>query len=331
MKLKLFILLTLTFILIGCKNEIPTQNEVRVISYNLQNFFDAEDNGCEYEEFQEGSKLWNDQKYEKRVDRLFELLKTFPFSSSSVIFFEEIENDGILKTLLVKGLAKRGFLYYGCVNSGTPLSIGFISKIKPNAITSNATDSSRAVLGFETLINNEQVIIYAIHAKSQLGDVEEGKRERKKLASLLKFLVQDRAETHIIILGDFNEQFSVNSGLDNGYVPVGVYSKTEIDDALSLAITGDERRLENGVLYSPFLDSSVSLNCEGTYYYKGEWSFLDNVLLSSSLKDDNGLEFKKFYVINNEELLDNGIPYRYDMEKGKGYSDHLPLCIELGW
>ncbi len=331
MKLKLIILILLTILLTGCKNEAKPLNELRMISYNLQNFFDAEDDGDEYDEFREFSKLWNQNKYAARVEQLFELLKTPPFSTSSIIFFEEIENEQILKTLLDKGLAKRGFLYYGCVNSGTPLSIGFISKVKPMAITSNATDTSRAVLGFETFINNEQVFVYVLHAKSQLGDEEESRWERKKLATLLKFLIQDREGANIIILGDFNEQFSYDADLEYGYVPIGLYTKEEIDDSLSVAITGDERKLENGVLYSPYLDKSLPLNGEGTYYYKGEWSMLDNVILSPPLKDDKGLSFKRFYIVKNEELLDKGVPYRYDMEKGKGYSDHLPIAVDIGW
>ncbi len=329
MKIK-FLGLFFLLVLFSCKNELSTSGGVKIISYNLQNFFDAKDNGAEYDEFLEKSSLWNESKYEVRVEKLFSLLKKDIFSSASVIFFQEVENDNILKLLLEKGLSRRGFSYYGCVNSGTPLSIGFISKIKPVSISSNATQTSRAVLGFECFINNEQVFLYVLHAKSQIGGEAETRKERKELASLLKILTDDKKGANIIILGDFNEEFSYSSDLSYGYVPLGLFEQESIEKAHSIPITGDKSLSNYEVFYSPFLDKTIPLNSDGTYYYDGAWSFLDNALISSSFIDEKGLEFEQFYVIKEKEMVENGIPYRYDIQKGNGISDHFAIALEIG-
>ena len=52
-----------------CCTGLLSAKEISIINWNLQTFFDANKDGCEYKEFQKSEK-WNKDAYQKRLDRL---------------------------------------------------------------------------------------------------------------------------------------------------------------------------------------------------------------------------------------------------------------------
>jgi len=74
---------------------------------------------------------------------------------------------------------------------------------------------------------------------------------------------------------------------------------------------------------------------QGSSYYPRDktWSFLDMLLVSKSLEDGKGWEWKptSFTVANQAkgQLDDNGFPQGFDTRTGAGMSDHLPVYLEL--
>lgn len=317
--------------LTACSQTIEVDNhDIKIVSYNVQNFFDGSDNGKEYSEFKIENGLWSAAKYNKRLSQFSNLLKSSEFSSADIIFFQEIENSSILKALLESGLSRRGFLYYGSVSNDTPLSIGFISKIKPISVTLHSVSGERAILGFECFLNSEQTFIYALHAKSQIGDEVENEKKRKEMAALMNTIKKQHYSANVIFIGDFNKDFALPYTEESAFIPVGYHSDKEIEAKGAFAITGDKTLIKRGVYYSPYLDNSLPLQADGTYYYKGEWSFLDNVLLNENLVDDLGLDFLSFGVIALEAMrTEQGIPARYEIEKGSGCSDHFAIEVNF--
>jgi hypothetical protein len=78
---------------------------------------------------------------------------------------------------------------------------------------------------------------------------------------------------------------------------------------------------------------------EGSYFYEGEWEAIDHFLLPwPPLGDDyessespawpSSLDFR--VAAKAFQLDDGGIPARYDSRTGAGFSDHLPLVLEMG-
>ena len=67
----------------------------------------------------------------------------------------------------------------------------------------------------------------------------------------------------------------------------------------------------------------------GTYVFQGQWSYLDHILVSRSLmpKVEGKVQVARFGFLLDEK----GVPwrtYRGPVYQG-GYSDHLPLWVDL--
>lgn len=74
---------------------------------------------------------------------------------------------------------------------------------------------------------------------------------------------------------------------------------------------------------------------QGSSYYPKDktWSFLDMLLVSKSLSDQKGWDWKpeSFQIADKAsgQLSPEGLPQGFDTRTGSGMSDHLPLYIEL--
>ena len=122
--------LTLLFFLSSCAPSQRTET-FTITTYNAYAFFDAYDDGTEFDGFSH-SDGYDGERYEERV-RSMAILIGRNLSSSDLIIFQEIESKAVLKDLLDNGLSGKGFCYYGLAESGDgQLSVGYISKIKPS-------------------------------------------------------------------------------------------------------------------------------------------------------------------------------------------------------
>ena len=84
----------------GCYAQNETETEelktpLSVVNWNVQTFFDANKDGCEYTEFQKSSD-WNKEKYQERVKRLAQVISTL---DADIYVFEEIENENVLQDI----------------------------------------------------------------------------------------------------------------------------------------------------------------------------------------------------------------------------------------
>lgn len=73
-------------------------------------------------------------------------------------------------------------------------------------------------------------------------------------------------------------------------------------------------------------------SCEGSHYYKGEWSFLDALVFSNNLKKAAGLELIPSSITDIRTAVSmkrNGTPLPFKPETLEGASDHFPLYMRL--
>ena len=72
----------LTLLLFSCKfggrdageTIVSGENQLYVVSWNVQTFFDAQTSGLEYSEFRGSKSIWSQQLYEHRLERLLDAL-----------------------------------------------------------------------------------------------------------------------------------------------------------------------------------------------------------------------------------------------------------------
>jgi endonuclease/exonuclease/phosphatase family metal-dependent hydrolase len=65
----------------------------------------------------------------------------------------------------------------------------------------------------------------------------------------------------------------------------------------------------------------------GTYHYRGAWELIDRAILVPGPADD--LAVSTVIVAPDFLRAADGTPFRYDPRRGRGYSDHLPLVATL--
>ena len=303
--------------LISCSPN-RSKDSFTVITWNAYLFFDSRNDGWEYEGFRI-SDGYTDAIYQERIKRTAIMMAKY-FSSADLIILQEIENKGVLEDLLNAGLKKKGYRYYGCAqNEVQPLSVGYISRYRPESIAFHGVDSARKQLELTFSINGEHINILALHAQSRLKSTNEAIRYEE--FSLAESIMASLSDECSILIGDFNADVRlVESGIAN--------IKKCNDITTPIICTGDPGECRKGVFFSPSLDYMGSPG-KGTYFYKGEWMWLDNALMQSPSFDRRGWDWDSVEILTPPGLVDiSGFPISFDKSTARGFSDHLPLkCV----
>lgn len=309
--MKYFILTLILLIFISCEAKIPNSSKgLSVITYNLYNMFDDIDNGNEHTNYHPSSG-YTARDYDKRIGSYCALFKKEEFDVD-IIFFQEIESERVLVSLLDKGMRRRGYQYYGIAKiNNIPNTVGFISKIKPYEVRLHLASSDRPILSLEVIKNGVQYKIFNLHAKSNLGEEELNKKERKALARHINNLINPNEK--VIILGDFNSSVSDD-----------MLSLNQEEDSIFVSL--DSENIAYGSFYDATEDVYFPLNGDGTYFYKDKWYYYDKILISSSIANKSKFSYK---ILNLDLLCKDGFPLCYDNSSECGYSDHFALRLDL--
>ncbi len=306
------LILICTLFFVSCNDAYRTQNELKVATWNSYLFFDSIDDRVEYDGFK-----WSDgytpEAFYKRIESTIKYIDR-NFRDPDLILLQEVESEIVLKELLERGLKRRGYKYYGLLkDDDNTLFVGFISKIKPISFSYHQAGSSRRILKLSFNLNGERVNVLSLHASSRLK--EENALKRAEEFSLLSTLFEEERGELAFALGDFNSDFRVPGELISS------------DKDAVIQVTGNRGLASERLLYAPVLDRDLSLG-EGTYWYEGEWSFLDSALLNKESVDGLGWDFESISVISPFEGRDYfSRPLKYDVKSGEGYSDHFALLM----
>ena len=136
------------------------------------------------------------------------------------------------------------------------------------------------------------------------------------LKSQIDSVQNSSPNTNILVMGDMNDEPSNKS----------------LIEILSAKSPGEEN---TGLVNLMF---PTHTNKKGSYFYRGNWNMLDNIIVSADLLDNKGFQCKEKqgyvfyekwmeYDNNNSEMSPNrtyGGPNYYG-----GVSDHFPVYIHL--
>lgn len=319
---------------------------VTVMSYNVDNLFDAGDSGLEYPEFSVSSGKWDDARYRSRLERLAEVVRAAAPDARGpdVVCLAEIENRGVLEDLRRGQLASSGYSRSALVPApGQAVNCGVLTRLPLLGLRAHGIDSGgrrgRYVLEVALEAGGRRLTIFLCHWKSKLGGAAATEPERVLAAGLVagraaEILEADPA-AEFLVCGDFNEE-------PDEFAKVGGAYRTAllpVDPGLPAAatggggclfVTGDRDgagRRDDGspVLYSPWSGSDG-----WSYRLDGRGERIDGFLLSPGLLDGEGLVFESFLPLAADFLLDSsGGPVPYNARTGVGYSDHLPIVLTL--
>lgn len=304
--------------------------ELCVGFYNVENIYDTENDPKTLDDdfTPTGKYEWSAERYKTKLDRTSEVLSMMSVELPDVVGLCEIENGKVLEDLISTPRLIKG--NYGIVHYDSPdergIDVAFLYKKSSLEIISSENikavlpvsedPNTRDVLYVKAKTGGEDIHFFVNHWPSRRGGQQESEPSRIMVAQLVKERVQSilskNPDARVLLMGDFNDY------------------PTDKSIREVLGARGDLK----GELYNTV--DSLNAKGIGSYWYKGSWNALDQIILSKPfVQSSSGWILnpsKPVHFINEEKLLfrdKEGIArpnrtFAGDDYKG-GYSDHLPV------
>ncbi|MBU1659231.1 endonuclease/exonuclease/phosphatase family protein [bacterium] len=331
--MKIFILL------VFCITLVFGEKILTIASYNVENLFDLQRSGYEYEEFfPNTSSNWNAKNYKIKLQNIAKVIKDI---NADIIALQEVESLEALKDL--RFTLKQNGLYYQYYSladkKNTTVKVAILSKIpfiysKEISVTSSL--QYRNILETKFSVNNQDIHIFTNHWKAKNGGESMRIISAKALLNRIKQLGYDK---NIILLGDFNSDYEEYKKFEKNRKLNDTHGKTAINHILKTIHQTQKTsnvKYEKDNFYNTWYDTEE--NDRYSYIYRGKKEALDNIIISQSLLNKKGMYYKQESIASfKPEYLFNGKQiYRWKMtkkkpqiHKGKGYSDHLPVVAQF--
>ena len=312
-----------------------------LMTWNVHNLFDGNDDGFEYAEFRQSSG-WSQEKY---MDRIYAISAAISDISRQpdIILLQEIESLVVLEDLAAALPAGYSWSHFAG-NYGAAVGIGIISRLPlgesmAHSIAIEGQISPRPVLEVRVDNEDESFVIFINHWKSKLGGDDATEPLRRASARVilrrLRELWEEDPELGIIVAGDLNlnhdDFYRRGANTITALIPDDFFcaqaAGTQNDFfVLSRNKPPEPEFFSNDyiVLFSPWMEDLEN----GSYYYAYNWETIDHFLLSCHFFNDFGWEYEQAMVIDQQPFANaNGIPQGYNERTGFGLSDHLPLLV----
>jgi len=350
---KLLLFIIILFTIYSCSTQSKVDDHVkkldntdergylRVVSYNLENYFDPfDDSLTQDEEFTpEGARHWTWAKYKDKQTKIYKVLSAIGgWELPDIVGFYEVENRFVLNDLLKSTPLK--WRTYEIVHKESPDARGidvallyrsdkfkllkqeFIKIVFPF----DTTKPTRDILYAKGYTNNHDTLnIFVNHWPSRLGGQTESELNRKTVAKYLREKVdsifKSNPMSNVIIMGDFNDEPDNKS----------------ITDVLKANHNFDP--IVPGTIYNLawYMKEKKGM---GSLKYQGEWGLIDQIMVSSSLLQktnplyttpDYAKVFNADFLTEPDDAFIGFKPFRtfIGFKYHGGFSDHYPIYLDL--
>ena len=331
---KTFYVIFASIMIFGCSLETSqcqkeNQTGISLVSWNLQTFFDAETEGTEYSDFIKNAD-WNKDAYHNRLNKLCGVISSL---NADIFVFQEVENSNVIIDISNKQQTNawnsKGQWHYSCFSKkeGTSIGIAVLSKYPLENLKTHSLQienqkekqpETRLLIEVEAIIKDKTITIFANHWKSKSGGQVQTEiwRDWQEL-QLSQRLISKKETDKIVICGDFNrdaKEFICNfSGKYKDY------------NTVLRGVSESCNSIKNVNVYSPWFLQNGSFSTEkGSYYFNDSWERIDHIFCYGDIKI---LGFAP--KIAETWATSEGIPKKYLIYSGNGYSDHLPIMCNL--
>ncbi|MFA6188025.1 MAG: endonuclease/exonuclease/phosphatase family protein [Sulfuricurvum sp.] len=315
---------------------------MKIATYNVENLFDMNDDGNEYEEYiPNTSSGWNDAMYRTKLRNTAQVIHDI---GADIIGLQEIESETALKDLKAE-LNRQGLYYphYAFARAkNTTVAVALLSRYPITSALSRSVGANRGyrdILEAKININGKSLRVFVNHWKSKSGPESMRVQSAKVLKKRLEELDADEP---FLLIGDFNSHYEeyrtfVKSRKHNdteGITGINHILKTIDDDRNP--ITYASLQSNDDSLYNLWYE--LPEDQRWSHQFKQFKEGLDNIIISPALADGKGLEYVRgsFERFQAPYLFNKGKIYRWQQSRkypkhhlGEGYSDHLPLCAKV--
>ena len=302
-----------------------SDEDVFSMFYNVENLFDTIDNPNTIDEafLPNSEKKWNTYRYSYKLQQLARVFGTIKRNKNNnqlpdIIGLCEVENKEVIVDLLSDTVFSNH--NYSILHQNSPDARGIdcallfnkkFELLKNDFIKINNPDigPTRDIVYAKLKYNNYMINVFINHWPSRWGGQEVSNPKRVFVANVLKDYIKNNisSDEYTLIMGDFND-YPSNESLEKVLVKDNFFNLMQSD-------------LLSGI---------------GSYNWKGNWNWLDQIILSNnfinedlrilsggSFEDDANGENFIFYKNSKGELYPSRT-FGGDNWFG-GFSDHLPV------
>ena len=307
----------------------------KVASYNVENLFDANFQGSEYEEYIPGKHNWNRRMVEIKLNHTAEVICDL---DADILGLQEVENSDIFRQLIAK-LKRVGCPYrYSAIThkKGAPIQVALLSRYpikREHDIQVSYSPNVRNILEVEVEVQGKTLTLFVNHWKSKAYKGYESKRI-KYAKALQARIAKLSSGKEYIILGDFNSDYNAYLTLEDKLNDT--QGRTAFNDVLHTKVDAhlvDEvmiQKAKRGIHYSLWLELPSGQRWSHKYY--GKKSSLDQIVVHQKMFDGKGIDYvnnsfkvyKANYLFTKRGYI-NRWRYKHGKHMAKGYSDHLPI------
>ena len=315
--------------------ECRAQEAFRVMSYNVENFFDTQDNPEKLDDdfLPSGIRAWTPGRYYRKLQRTAQtILAVGEWNPPALVGLCEVENDSVLRDLTkysaLRELDYRYVMTHSSDVRGIDVALlyqrGLFKPIaRQDIVIPMPTKRSRPTRDIlyvsGLLLNGDTLDVFVCHFPSRSAGAKRTESYRMNAARRLKVSVDSvmnsRQYPQIIIMGDFND-YPTGSSIQY--------------------ILKDDREDGKLGLHHLLLHKAMEDKDYGSYKYQGWWGLLDHIIISANMLDSgaplsidkNGGEVVRLpFLLVSDNKYGGLQPYRtyYGMKYQGGYSDHLPV------
>ena len=310
---------------------------LKIASWNVENLFDMQRQGSEYEEYIPSRHGWTEAMLRKKLEHTAQVICDL---DADVIALQEIENDQALARLQ-RLLGRVGCPYpYRAITTGPgrPVHVALLSRVKiakKREIPVTYGGRQRRILEVR-LQTDPPLRLFVNHWRSKRGPESERVLYAKVLRKRLERLP---AGTEYLLLGDFNSDWQEFRVMQRRHNDTG--GRTGINHVLKTTDSGrmvryrDLRDRSGGfVHYNLWLELPASRRWSHNFFGKKE--AIDAILIPPSLADGRDWEYRRGsfgvyrpgYLFGKQGEIRRW-EYRHGRHTGRGYSDHLPIYAKL--
>ncbi|MCU0422309.1 MAG: endonuclease/exonuclease/phosphatase family protein [Bacteroidia bacterium] len=313
--------------------------QICIAFYNQENLFDTINDPLKNDDefLPTAKKAWNTQKYTTKISQMAKVISSINNGQApDVLGMCEVENLQVLNDLIGDKQLKSSKFKAVHVEGPDERSIDNallyntsqfkLIKVQtyPVIFADKPESKTRDVLFVELEAKNKTRIVFLVnHFPSRLGGEKESEPRRWAAAKVVRNICDSlyalNLNREIIIMGDFNDEPN-NSSMDS-----------------VMRAKGNEYDLNGGNLFNCMYE--LKQNGEGSHYYRGQPSMLDQIIISAPVANCTG---KVCYVKSSATIFKQ--PWMFEQEgkfKGSplrtyagdkylgGFSDHMPVFIYL--
>jgi len=296
----------------------------KVATYNVENLFDAEYVGTEYDDYRKKHN-WTKRMVDIKLNHVAEVICDL---DAQILGLQEIENSNILEQLK-KRLSHVGCGYrYSAITSKKDASIqvALLSRFpikKQRELQVSYSPRVRNILEdeVEVDVNGESLWLFVNHWKSRAYHGVESKR--MKYAKVLKKRLDTLSESKpYIVLGDFNTDYdahlSLEKKIDDTNGRTGLHHVMNIVKDGRLVTEPDMLQNFSGYHYTLWRELDLEQRWNTKFY--GKKGTADHIILPPTLFDKKGIEYvnNSFKVFRKAYLFTKrGYINRWQYKKGK--------------